>query len=245
MLSSRRLQPIPPDFEHALTRARLSLNDLRPLVKNPQPETKIPILPPSPPPEDELARNHAFLTALRDQENQTNRSYIPKHFPDFPSKHTYSSTSVFTERDNDPRKIREQAADDGRHGEDALRRLASAAHRDNPTNTSGRDKKLWGRKLESMDSMFEKTVKGLSKRIQKDQNDPAAPLLGTAMDIDSGPAVGADGRIRSKVSLSTEMGPIVNCERHLWLRPASGSKGDEKASKPTPAAVELVGQSPA
>ncbi|KAJ6157830.1 hypothetical protein N7470_005422 [Penicillium chermesinum] len=129
-------------------------------------------------PEDELARNHAFLTALRGEESETDRSYVPKNFPDFPSKHTYSATPVFTERDNDPRKIREQAADDGRHGEEALRRLASAAHRDNPTNTIGRDKKPWGRKMESMESMFEKTVKGLSKRIQKEQKGPSCSTAG-------------------------------------------------------------------
>lgn len=246
MLSSRRFQPIPPDFEHGFARARLSLTDLRPLVKKPQSNPFTAILPPSPPPEDELARNHTFLSALRGEESQTNRSYIPKHFPEFPSKHTYSSTSVFTERDNDPRKIREQAADDGRHGEEALRRLASAAHRDNPTNTSGRDKKLWGRKMESMETMFEKTVKGLSKRIQKDQKDPAAPSLGTAMDIDSGAPNDAD-KGRTKISLSTEMGPIVNCERDFWRRPASGPKGEEKSSKPPPApvAAEPIAQSTA
>ncbi|KAJ5220390.1 hypothetical protein N7468_009594 [Penicillium chermesinum] len=238
MLASRRIQPIPPDFEHALTRIRLSLNDLHPLVKTPQPVAKISILPPSPPPEDELARNHAFLTALRGEESETNRSYVPKNFPDFPSKHTYSATPVFTERDNDPRKIREQAADDGRHGEEALRRLASAAHRDNPTNTIGRDKKPWGRKMESMESMFEKTVKGLSKRIQKEQKDPAAPPLGTAMDIDLNPE--AEAKARTKGLLSIEMGPIVNCERHLWRRPASGPKGEEKSLKPAPPATEVV-----
>jgi hypothetical protein len=36
----------------------------------------------------------------------------------------FGSTAVFIGRDNDPRKIRERAAEDGRHGEEALRKLA-------------------------------------------------------------------------------------------------------------------------
>ncbi|KAJ5692755.1 hypothetical protein N7462_002178 [Penicillium macrosclerotiorum] len=234
MLSSRRLQPIPQDFEYALGHHRITPDDLRPYLKSPQTVASIPTLLPSPPPEDAIARKLPFLNALKGEESVTNRSYVPKHFPDFPSKHTYSATAVFTERDSDPRKIRERAAEDGRHGEEALRKLASAAFRDNPTSSSGRDKKLWGRRAESMESMFEKTVKGLTKKLQKDPLAPMSAVMGSAMEIDSGLLAEGDLKARSKVSWNLEMGPIVNCERDFWRRTTAASKrGDDKTAKAT------------
>lgn len=243
MLSSRRLQPIPQDFEYALNHHRITPDDLRPYLKLPPTVTPIPTLLPSPPPEDEVKRKLPFLNALRGEESETNRSYVPKHFPDFPSKHTYSSTAVFTERDNDPRKIRERAAEDGRHGEEALRKLASAAYRDSPTGTIGRDKKLWGRRMESMETMFDKTVKGLAKKVQKDPlaTTSANATIGSAMEIDSGPALDGDAKTRAKRLLNTEMGPIVNCERDYWRRTTAANRrgAEDKTPKPN-TAVEAV-----
>ncbi|KAJ5475696.1 hypothetical protein N7539_007983 [Penicillium diatomitis] len=226
MLSSRRLQPIPQDFDYALNHHRITPDDLRPYLKTPPTGIHTRVLPPSPPPEDEVKRKLPFLNSLRHEESETNRSYVPKHFPDFPSKHTYSSTPVFTERDNDPRKIRERAAEDGRHGEEALRKLASAAYRNSPTGVSGRDKKLWGRRAESMETMFEKTIRGLTKKLQKDPlSVPGANVVsagGSAMEIDSG-LVGDADKSRTKLLGDLDMGPIVNCERDYWRRTTAAS----------------------
>ncbi|KAJ5668613.1 uncharacterized protein N7477_007183 [Penicillium maclennaniae] len=242
MMASRRIQPIPHDIEHALIRCRVSLDDLLPSLKSTRPVAPTPILPPSPPPEDEVTRKLPFLNALKGAEGLTNRSYVPKHFPDFPSKHTYSTTAVFTERESDPRQIRERAAEDGRHGEEALRKLASAAFRDNPTSASGKDKKLWGRRMESMETMFEKTVKGLAKRLPKNPlasaSEPMGFGLSSSMDLDLGPADGY-GKARSKISWNIEMGPIVNCERDLWRRTTASGQGEEKTSKPS-TSIELT-----
>ena len=240
MNASRRVQPIPPDFEHAFGRVNISLDSLRPLLKTSISDVPTPILlPPSPPPEDELIRKIPFLNTLREEEKTEARPYIPKHFPDLPSKHTYSSTPILTERDNDPRKIRERAAEDGRHGEEALRKLAAAAFRgDNVGTSSGKEKKLWGRRMESMETMFEKTVKGLAKKIQKDQKDPLGPapagsVLSSAMEIDSHHA-DADAKSKAKHTWNMEMGPIVNCERDYWRRPATGPRvKEEKTGKPS------------
>lgn len=233
MVSSRRLQPIPHDFEHALKRVRISPDDLRPYLKTTKPVAPVPTLLPSPPPEDEVARKLPFLNALKGEEGRSNRSYVPKCFPDFPSMHTYSTTAVFTERDSDPRKIRERAAENGRHGEEALRKLASAAFRDIPTTSSSKDKKLWGRRMESMETMFEKTVKGLTKKLQKDQlaSAPTGAAMGSAMEIDSVRAPDGDVKARSKVLWNQEMGPIVNCERDLWRRMTAASAREEKTPK--------------
>lgn len=234
MAASRRLKPIPPDFEYALKRARISPDDLRPYLETAKPIAPGPTLLPSPPPEDEVSRKLPFLNALKGEEGRTNRSYVPKSFPDFPSKHTYSTTAVFTERDSDPRKIRERAAENGRHGEEALRKLASAAFRDVPTSSSSKDKKLWGRRMESMETMFEKTVKGLTKKFQKDQlaSAPTGIAGGSAMEIDSVPATDGGVKARSKVSWNLEMGPIVNCERDLWRRTTAASTREDKTAKP-------------
>ncbi|KAJ5950147.1 uncharacterized protein N7479_008560 [Penicillium vulpinum] len=230
MLSARRVQPIPQDFDHALKRLHLSPDDLLPHLKPAPSDKHTPTLLPSPPPENEISKSLPFLTALSSEDDRANRSYIPKHFPSFPSKHTYSATAVFIGRDNDPRKIRERAAEDGRHGEEALRKLASAAFRDNQTGSTGRDKKLWGRRMDSMESMFEKTIKGLSKKNSKDSH---GTFISSAMDIDSGHPADADTKSRLKLSWNMELGPIVNCERDLWRRTSSNSRrGEEKTSKP-------------
>lgn len=236
MLSARRVQPIPHDFDHALKRFRLNPDDLLPHLKSAPSDKPSPTLLPSPPPENEISKSLPFLTALSSEDDRANRPYIPKHFPSFPSKHTYSATAVFIGRDNDPRKIRERAAEDGRHGEEALRKLASAAFRDNQTGSTGRDKKLWGRRTDSMESMFEKMMKGLSKKHGKDSH---GTFPSSAMDIDSGHPVDAD-KTRLKLSSNMELGPIVNCERDLWRRTSSNARrGQEKAPKP-PASVEAA-----
>ncbi|CAG8278168.1 unnamed protein product [Penicillium nalgiovense] len=234
MLSARRVQPIPQDFDHALKRFRLNPDDLLPHLKPAPSERPTPTLLPSPPPENEISKSLPFLTALSSEDDRANRPYIPKHFPSFPSKHTYSATAVFIGRDNDPRKIRERAAEDGRHGEEALRKLASAAFRDNQTGSTGRDKKLWGRRTDSMESMFEKTIKGLSKK----QKDSHGTFPSSAMDVDSGHPADADTKPRLKLSWNMELGPIVNCERDLWRRTSSNARrGEEKSPKP-PASVD-------
>ncbi|KAL5354985.1 transcription factor TFIID complex subunit 8 C-term-domain-containing protein [Aspergillus floccosus] len=228
MLSSRRIQPIPQDFEHALRRHRVRVDDLLPHVKpNPNLEP-VPTLLSDPLEDDSFKTLPTLGPQLSGDDDRVRSAYIPKHFPEFPSKHTYRHTPVYTEREQDPRRIRERATEDGRHGEEALRKLARAAFKDNQTGSSGRDKKPWGRRTESMDSMFEKTIKGLAKRMQKNSTVPgsAAPMV-----IDSGAATDADVKpSRNKVSLNIELPPIINCERDLWRRSAvtSDRKTEDK-----------------
>jgi hypothetical protein len=201
------------------------VDDLLPHVKpNPNLEP-VPTLLSDPPEDDSFKTLPSLGPQLSGDDDRVRSAYIPKHFPEFPSKHTYRHTPVFTEREQDPRRIRERATEDGRHGEEALRKLARAAFKDNQTGSSGRDKKPWGRRTESMDSMFEKTIKGLAKRMQKNSTvpGPAAPMV-----IDSGAATDSDVKpSRNKVSLNIELPPIINCERDLWRRSAVAS--DRKA----------------
>jgi transcription initiation factor TFIID subunit 8 len=125
MLSARRALPIPPDFEYALRREGLTDRLLRPHLKPPVPKSKCQIhlelqeatpAPPKPVPE-------LLGKELSGASEKLLKPYIPKKFPDFPSKHTYKATEVMPIRESDPRKIREKATEAARHGEEALRRL--------------------------------------------------------------------------------------------------------------------------
>ncbi|KAL5333513.1 transcription factor TFIID complex subunit 8 C-term-domain-containing protein [Aspergillus crustosus] len=229
MLSSRRLQPIPQDLEYALKRHSLPVHSLLPHIQPPQKLEPIPTQLPSPPPDDD--DDFKILPSLGPQlsgEDDRIRSlYIPKHFPEFPSKHTYRHTPVFTERERDPQKIRERAADYGRHGEEALRKLARAAFKDNQPGSGSRDKKQWGRKAETFESMFEKTVKGLSKKAPKN----AAAAASNAMEVDLGPAEPEGKASKPKGLAGFELPPIINCERDHWRRNnMSRQRPEEKTS---------------
>ncbi|OKL57973.1 hypothetical protein UA08_06796 [Talaromyces atroroseus] len=236
MTASRRIQPIPQDFEFALRRALVSTDELLPHIKpSEEPEKIITTLLPSPPPEEEGNLFNAFTGMpilskdLSGEDERQKISYIPAHFPHFPSKHTYRFTPVYTERETDPRKIRELGMEDSRFGEEALRKLARAAFKDTHAAGSGKgEKRLWGRKHESTESMFEKTIRGLTKKGQK----PAS----TAAD---GQPI--DAQRENKFSLAgLDLAPIVNCERDLWRKSTKGQQQAEKLPDTKDSAVAKV-----
>lgn len=206
----RRTQPIPQDFELALRKNFISIDDLPFYVKSMKPIGPVPTTLPSPPPEkdplDDFVDMPILHSSLSGEDDRTRNRHIPAHFPLFPSIHTYRSTSVFPEREDDPRKLRERATEDGRHGEEALRKLARAAFKDVQGPGVSRDKRLWGRKHESVESMYEKTMKALIKKSQKATTE-AAPW--------------SQSEPNARVAATIELGPIVNCERGFWRKSAS------------------------
>jgi transcription initiation factor TFIID subunit 8 len=125
MFSSRRAQTTPLDFEYALRREGLTASLLKPHLKPPVPESKTQLRFDLPEPEELPYQPPAALLGveLSGAPEKDTKKYIPKKFPTFPSTHTFKSTEVKPAREADPRKIREQATEAARHGEEALRRL--------------------------------------------------------------------------------------------------------------------------
>ncbi|EEA19191.1 hypothetical protein EYB25_009263 [Talaromyces marneffei] len=238
MTAARRIQPIPQDFEFALQQGHVGTEELTPYIQSSKSEKTIPTLLPSPPPEKDEDVFGAFSgipilsKELSGEDERKQISYIPAHFPHFPSKHTYRFTPVFTERETDPRRIRELGMEDSRNGEEALRKLARAAFKDaHATGTGKSEKRLWGRKAESAETMFEKTIRGLSKK------KPITTAADGQQPIDIQGAAQKD----AKFSLSTlDLAPIVNCERSFWRKNASGTQKAEKLPDAKESAIAKV-----
>jgi len=130
MQAARRTGPIACDFEavaQALDR-QIPKEELLPYRTNP---TTNPPLLPTPPPEDPFHNNTElpawFLgPGLDSREERKPDSFIPSSLPPLPSQHTYKTTVVFAPREKDPRRLRELATEEGKLGEQALRKLAGA-----------------------------------------------------------------------------------------------------------------------
>ena len=123
MLSSRRTQPIPQDFLQSLHTHQLSLRSLIPHLDPPVLASRSQFGLDEKEEHLELTFSGPPLIGISDAQS---RSYIPQHFPPFPSTHTYKATPEIPERERDPRKIRELAMEEGRVGEEALRRFLCA-----------------------------------------------------------------------------------------------------------------------
>jgi transcription initiation factor TFIID subunit 8 len=127
MTASRRITPIPQDFIFALAEAGLESHHLEPHLDLALPPDLAPML------------GHELATPATQQ-----YGYIPSHFPPLPSRHAWQSTALFTQREQDPRRIRERATDEGVQAEHALRKLTTAnkARLRQPTVDKAKDK-LW------------------------------------------------------------------------------------------------------
>lgn len=123
MLSSRRTQAIPQDFLQSLHTHQLSLRSLIPHLDPPVSPFRSQFSLDEKQEQHELSFSGPPLIGISDAQS---RSYIPQHFPAFPSTHTYKATPEIQEHERDPRKIRELAMEEGRVGEEALRRFLCA-----------------------------------------------------------------------------------------------------------------------
>ena len=202
MLISRRARPIPQDFLQALHEHGLSLRALLPHLNPPVSASKsqYSLEPAEPNPEEESS--YRPLTSLFASANKS-QSYIPKHFPHLPDRHTYQATADFPKRDYDHRTVREKANEQAKEGERALRRLVAAERQvsmkqaeerrrasKRPPNLREQREKLW---LETMAAVAA-------------DNDDA----GDRMEVD-----GESG----KASWMDDLSYGVNADKKYWRKP--------------------------
>ena len=127
MLASRRTQSIPQDYLYALRTHQLSLRALQVHLDPPVfPEKSVVSLECDAGSIEDSSFETPDLNGHLEKTMRPPPPYLPKHFPHLPSSHTYKSTSKYTSREADPRKIRERATEEGRLGEAALQKFVGA-----------------------------------------------------------------------------------------------------------------------
>ena len=212
MLSCRRTQAIPQDFLQSLHTHQLSLRSLLlhldPPV-NPS-RTQFPLQPDTAP--DHQEQHLRFLGPLLNADpNEKLRNYVPKHFPELPSKHTYKATPIYPEHEQDPRKVREKATEEGRLGEEALRRLVGAG-----AGTTIHESRQ-GRKIQSAratrDQMWMETMQAVTQE--------APDSMDFNMETGIGKGKQKEGDLPPASSFGYgRLGSAVNAEKRYWRQPA-------------------------
>ena len=197
MMAARRVEPVPTDFIYALAMHDISPSQLLPHLKHTiPPEVTLPNVEP-PDPQEPLPVDVAPILGT-DLAIRSKDSYIPEQMPPFPSKHTYIRTDQFVEREDDARKIRELATQEGIQAEQALRKLAAKE------GGKGRSRMVARAKDEEEWEAAMKEVEG------------GKPAL-NSMDF------GFDGAVdRSQEKREELSGGVVNWERILWRKGVQG-----------------------
>lgn len=219
MLGSRRVQPTPADFLQSLHTHQLLLMSLLPHLHPPVTADKslVALLPETtePEPEDPQTSDLILDSAL----NTEARSYIPSHFPPFPSQHTYKATPNLPSVERDPRKVRELAAQDARLGEAALRKLMGARSDMNLSTTAHTGNSV-------------KNLRARRDDVWKEAMQTVTPAPSIGLE-DSDSMQGLEGHggysasNRSAVNSSGYLSTSVNAGKQYWRR-----VGKRQSSKP-------------
>ena len=219
MLSCRRTQPIPQDYLHALQTHQLTLRSLLVHLDPPvaPPKSQVPFdLKPAVPVDQTIEL--PFLAVIPAQISvTTSLSHIPPNLPPSPSIHTYRATENFVKREHDPKRIREHATEEGRLGEEALRRLMNSG-----PDTRGEEHILT--------SLTRMPLRRRREMLWKNTMEAVAAVDGDyeeGRDIHDPGGMEIDGKSNgSKV----HFGSAVNAERAFWRNVPSCSvpKGNEE-----------------
>ncbi|KAK5075237.1 hypothetical protein LTS08_001681 [Lithohypha guttulata] len=173
MLAARRTVPVAVDFDAAFYALNVPVPEDQ-LEKYPSTvEINRPLLP-TPPPDDEFHHSfelpeHLLGPELSRQQDLRKFSFNTKALPPVPSAHTYRDTAVFDKRETDPKTIRERATEEGKLGEQALRKLAGALKADAVLSISPearyiqdrRPRRLRREPVMTEEAMFEETMRNL------------------------------------------------------------------------------------
>ena len=221
MLSSRRVQPLPADFLQSLHTHQLLLSSLLPHLNPPvTADRSMVALSPAttePEPQDQQYLSNLFLDSTSNQEA---RSYIPSHFPPFPSQHTYKATPSLPSVERDPRRVRELAAQDARLAEAALRKLVGARSDMNLSTTTHTGNGV-------------KSLRARRDDAWKEAMQTVTPALNNGLE-DSDDMQGVEGRggnsasNRNAANPSGYLSTSVNAGKQYWRR-----VGKRQASNPS------------
>lgn len=219
MVAARRTAPIVTDFESAFQAAQVPTPEDQLLRKSSaKPPPQLSLLPPAP---DAFSAHELPESILRPDtspEEEKRSRCVPSTFPAFPSQHTFKATPVPPPPERDQRRTRELATEEGRLGEQALRKLALAARGEGKlegltyadhASVKG-DRGTRPRRMETMEEVFEETMKELSK----DQK--------------------GGGSGEATLDANFELAPIVNSERKFWM-PDTGVRRPSRVEPSTSA----------
>lgn len=180
MTAARRNVPVATDFDSAIYALDVPRLDDQITVYRTQPEIN-PRLLPTPPPDDPFHKYVELPAAVlgADLGGQTALKKFhpnPSFLPPLPSAHTYRGSAVFPIRETDSRRIRELATEEGKLGEQALRKLAGAVkldaahpvdpetHKQAVSGQTSRRQKKKGQPRATEAELFEETMRDLLKQ---------------------------------------------------------------------------------
>ena len=235
MSSARRTGTVAHDWVYALAASglrgsgpleqHLDTGDIPPSLLQPHFE---PPAPPEAPPPDTESLLGAGLSGKADKET---RPYIPSHFPPFPSKHTYKATPVFTDRENDPRKIREKATEEGILAEQSLRKLMAAQKAGIQKRNVGKRKR--SKRMKESDKLWQEAMTDLivdEKQNEKEEENLRKREAQEASDDDDDESWNAPQKPRRRRTpvtvdrnVNLEEGVHVNYDQKYWRKSARSS----------------------
>ncbi|KAL5116430.1 hypothetical protein ACEQ8H_005666 [Pleosporales sp. CAS-2024a] len=228
MSSARRTETVAHDWIYALSSSglrgsgpleqHLDTGDIPPSLLQPH------FVPPAPreaPPPDTESLLGPELSGKADKET---RAYIPSHFPPFPSIHTYKATPVFTKRENDPRKIREKATEEGIMAEQSLRKLMAAQKVGIQKQNVGKRKR--SERMKASNRLWQAAMTDLlAEEKQKEKDEERQRVLDAEEEPDWDAPTEARTRqapLTVERNVNLEEGVHVNYERRFWRKSARG-----------------------
>jgi hypothetical protein len=186
--------------------------------------TQPPFAPPEPaepPPPDLEPLLGPELSGKRDKET---RKYIPGHLPPFPPKHAWKATPVYTNRENDPRKIREKATEEGILAEQSLRKLMAAQKAGLQKNKARKQRK--SKRIKESEKIWQEAMKELIH--EEDVRAEAERMrFEDAMDEDEALELAPQQSAQSNAdkadkSVNLQEGVHINYEQKFMRRSARG-----------------------
>ena len=227
MLASRRTRPTPDDFLQALHIHQLPLASLLPHLNPPVDPSKSQIAITAETLEEPWQQKQGSLDIFQDIDlGRGRRSYIPRHFPAFPSEHTYKATPELPVAKTDPRTVRELATEEARLGEAALRKLVGAM---SDMNNSVMTRPGTGTK----------TVRAKRDDVWKEAMQAAtAPKRnareGSADDMEGLEVHGSTLLAATPATQNGYLSTSVNAEKKYWRRPVVNPKFKSSKNSTTP-----------